>query len=146
MNYHDLKHFITNALDISSGNLNELAQAFSRLYQHFQTDAIQQVTVESVAGTCFNWVRSRKSNPQKVMLFFHGGGYTMGNTLDHLELIAQLVLKTDISVLSVDYRLAPESVFRRPWKTPSPLTTGYWTRDSRVHRLRFQAFLQAVFL
>src|SRR4029079_7566291 len=46
--------------------------------------------------------------------FFHGGGFTMGGTRDHLELLAQLVTQTDAAVLSVDYRLLPTYQFPAP--------------------------------
>ncbi|MCP4079926.1 MAG: alpha/beta hydrolase [Planctomycetaceae bacterium] len=48
---------------------------------------------------------SRRSS--NVPLFFHGGGYTMGSTDDHMHLIAGQVSQSEISVLSVDNRLRP---------------------------------------
>lgn len=48
-------------------------------------------------------------NPDKVvMLFFHGGGFCIGDTNTHHEFCHAVSLKTGWPVVSVDYRLAPE--------------------------------------
>lgn len=114
MSYPALKEYIYSALNVSSTDLSALAKAFSQLYTSFQTDAVKQVRVETIPNTCFKWVYSTESDRAKVLLFFHGGGYTMGNTEDHLELIAQLVLQTKATVMSVDYRLVPDYFFPTP--------------------------------
>jgi acetyl esterase/lipase len=46
-----------------------------------------------------------------VILFFHGGGFTLGSTEDHLDLCGKLSASSGCCVLSVDYRLAPENKF-----------------------------------
>lgn len=114
MTYAALKDHIRSALDISSQDLSILAASFSKLYKEFQTEAVTQVEVEPVPQTRFKWVRSKNSDLTKVLLFFHGGGYTMGNTENHLELIAQFILQTGVTVLSVEYRLAPQFLFPAP--------------------------------
>ncbi len=46
-----------------------------------------------------------------VMIFFHGGGWTLGN-LDSYETVCRdLAHFSGISILSVDYRLAPENPY-----------------------------------
>lgn len=46
-----------------------------------------------------------------MILFFHGGGFMVGSTEDHIDLCAKLSRAADCSVMSVDYRLAPEYTF-----------------------------------
>ncbi len=46
-----------------------------------------------------------------VTLFFHGGGWVLGNLETHDRLAAGLAAGTDCAVLSVAYRLAPENPF-----------------------------------
>lgn len=46
-----------------------------------------------------------------VLLFFHGGGFTVGSVATHDILCRQLSLLAGIAVLSVDYRLAPAHKF-----------------------------------
>ncbi len=111
LTYDALKNLIAESISISSTDLAELSQQFSNLYLRFHTDAAKQMTVEEIPQTRFKWVKSKNSDKNKILIFLHGGGYTMGNTHDHLELIAQLILKTQVTVLSVDYRLYPDAIF-----------------------------------
>lgn len=46
-----------------------------------------------------------------VMLYLHGGGFTVGGLDTHDSLCRQLALRGGIAVLSLDYRLAPEHRF-----------------------------------
>jgi acetyl esterase/lipase len=57
------------------------------------------------------WCSVPESLPGRTILFFHGGGFTMGSTEDHLGLIALIATAARARVFSVDYRLAPEHVY-----------------------------------
>jgi acetyl esterase len=46
--------------------------------------------------------------PTPVVLFFHGGGWVMGNLSTHDGLCRRLAALTGLPVVAVDYRLAPE--------------------------------------
>jgi acetyl esterase len=46
-----------------------------------------------------------------LMLFFHGGGFVVGNLESHHALCTELAKGMDLPVLAVDYRLAPENPF-----------------------------------
>ncbi|MDP3709621.1 MAG: alpha/beta hydrolase [Polaromonas sp.] len=46
-----------------------------------------------------------------VLLYFHGGGFTVGSIATHDALCRQLSFLADCAVLSVGYRLAPEHKF-----------------------------------
>lgn len=46
-----------------------------------------------------------------VLLYLHGGGFTIGDLETHDSLCRQLCLRGDVAVLAVDYRLAPEHRF-----------------------------------
>ena len=49
--------------------------------------------------------------PGPLLLFFHGGGFVLGNLDTHEPLCAEIARQLDLPVLAVDYRLAPEN----PW-------------------------------
>ena len=49
--------------------------------------------------------------PRGCLLYLHGGGFTIGGIETHDSLCRQLALLSDASVLSLDYRLAPEHRF-----------------------------------
>lgn len=46
-----------------------------------------------------------------VLVYFHGGGFTIGSIQTHDSLCRQLAHHAHCAVLSVEYRLAPEHVF-----------------------------------
>src|SRR5882762_9509483 len=46
-----------------------------------------------------------------VLVFFHGGGWVIGDIETHDVVCRQVTAEAGISVISVDYRLAPENKF-----------------------------------
>ena len=50
----------------------------------------------------------------RLIVFFHGGGWVLGSVADYDNFTATLAARTGTAVLSVDYRLAPESPFPGP--------------------------------
>jgi len=48
-----------------------------------------------------------------VLLYLHGGGFTIGSLDTHDSLCRQLALRSGAAVVSLDYRLAPEHRFPR---------------------------------
>lgn len=59
-----------------------------------------------------HWVSMPNSDPGKVLMYLHGGGYMFGGTLlTHKDLVWRLAQAARCQVLSVDYRLAPEHPF-----------------------------------
>ena len=49
--------------------------------------------------------------PGPVVVFFHGGGFVIGNVLGWTSIAAEVGRQLDLPVVSVEYRLAPE----HPW-------------------------------
>jgi len=49
--------------------------------------------------------------PGPAVLFFHGGGFVLGNLDSHEPLCAEIARVLDLPVIAVDYRLAPESAW-----------------------------------
>ncbi|HEX4736395.1 MAG TPA: alpha/beta hydrolase [Allosphingosinicella sp.] len=52
---------------------------------------------------------SRAAGP--LILFFHGGGFVLGDLDTHEPFCAELARQLDLPVLAIDYRLAPEHPF-----------------------------------
>jgi acetyl esterase len=61
---------------------------------------------------------------QPALLYFHGGGFTIGSIQTHDNLCRSLAAKSGVMVLSLDYRLAPEHPF--PAAPDDALDTLRW--------------------
>ena len=87
-------------------------EEFSALYVEFQE--IEQPKLEQVVirdGLNGFWITVPESLPERTILFFHGGGFTVGSTRDHIGICTNLARLCRSQVFSVDYRLAPEHLF-----------------------------------
>ncbi|HEY8877591.1 MAG TPA: alpha/beta hydrolase [Roseateles sp.] len=62
-----------------------------------------------------------------VMLYLHGGGFTIGDLETHDSLCRQLALRSGAAVLALDYRLAPEHRF--PAAVDDAWTGLTWLHD-----------------
>ena len=51
------------------------------------------------------------SDPSRVLLFFHGGGYCSGSILSHRRMVTEAGRAAKVRTLAVGYRLAPEHPF-----------------------------------
>jgi acetyl esterase/lipase/acyl-coenzyme A synthetase/AMP-(fatty) acid ligase len=73
----------------------------------------QSGTRETVdAGGCAaEWVVARSDPAQPVVVYIHGGGYSLGSSRSHRHLAASIGRAADAAVLSIDYRRAPEFAF-----------------------------------
>ena len=70
-----------------------------------------QVEQVNIDGTHAELLNFSDTNPQKIILFLHGGGYVTGSALTHRMMCALLAKATGAKVLVPDYRLAPEHPF-----------------------------------
>ncbi|MEX1196699.1 MAG: alpha/beta hydrolase [Pseudohongiellaceae bacterium] len=77
---------------------------------------IKPVTVESGLGETRIAVPAEWSVPDetagdRVILYFHGGGYLFGSPLSYRSFTSRLAQEAGMRVLAPDYRLAPEQPF-----------------------------------
>jgi acetyl esterase len=68
----------------------------------------------------------REAGP--LLLFFHGGGFVLGDLDSHEPFCAEMARELDMPVLAVDYRLAPE----HPWPAgiEDAIAAAYWAAES----------------
>ncbi len=67
-----------------------------------------ELTDADAGGVRAVWVRVPESQPQRALLYLHGGGYVMGSIRTHQDLAQRLARAARARVLLIDYRLAPE--------------------------------------
>ena len=72
-------------------------------------------------------VRDRRE-PGPVLVFFHGGGFVIGDLETHDSFCAEAARALDLPVVAVDYRLAPEHAF--PAAPDDCETATRWVAES----------------
>jgi epsilon-lactone hydrolase len=70
-----------------------------------------KLTAADVNGVQGEWSIVPGSDPSRVLLFFHGGGYCSGSILSHRRLVTEAGRAAGVRTLAVAYRLAPEHPF-----------------------------------
>ena len=75
-------------------------------------------------GVPAEWIRAPGVQADRVMLYFHGGGYVVGSMRTHRTMLSHISRASGFSVLGLDYRLAPESPFPAP--VEDALTAYRW--------------------
>jgi len=71
------------------------------------------VTCEPVdaGGVPAEWIAAPGAVKDRVILYFHGGGYVIGSINTHRAMIARIARASNARALAIDYRLAPEHPF-----------------------------------
>ncbi len=60
------------------------------------------------------WVEVKDTEPQRAILYIHGGGFVIGSPKSHHELMSRLAVSANAKALGLDYRRAPENTFPAP--------------------------------
>lgn len=82
------------------------------------TDEMATRLIKKIEGVTYNqaeysdlyaeWVDLENAPQDKVVLYFHGGGFVMGNAKSHRNIVGNFVKNLGVKALVFDYHLAPE--------------------------------------
>ena len=89
--------------------------------------ALEPVDIGGVPG---EWSIVPGSDPSRVLVYFHGGGYCSGSIVSHRRLVTEVGRAAGLRTLAIDYRLAPEHPF--PAALEDALTTWHWLRGQGI--------------
>lgn len=70
-----------------------------------------EVKPDRAEGIPIEWIIPRHESSQSIILYLHGGGWTLGWSNLHRRLVSYLCQAASSRALAVDYRLAPEHPF-----------------------------------
>jgi monoterpene epsilon-lactone hydrolase len=73
------------------------------------------------------WVRPQHAHPAQAILYIHGGGYVQGSAKAYRGFVSQIVSRTQVPALVIDYPLAPEATL--PAGPTAALTAWRWLID-----------------
>ena len=79
------------------------------------------------AGVPAEWVCGTQADPDRRLLYLHGGGYVIGSAAFYRDFTATLSNATGCVVLAADYRLGPEHPF--PAAVEDAVAAYQWMRE-----------------
>ncbi|TAK92052.1 MAG: alpha/beta hydrolase [Burkholderiaceae bacterium] len=98
----------------------------------FHTDEVQiPVGAHSIPARLYHPRETHWAAPQPLLIWYHGGGFTVGSVASYDPVCRMLANAADCLVLSVDYRLAPEYKF--PTAVDDAFAALTWARE-HAHR------------
>lgn len=84
----------------------------------------------SASGVPAEWVRWQEPTDDGAIVYLHGGGYVFGSLDSHRSIAWRLARASGMSVLLVDYRLAPEHPY--PAAVDDAFSAYRWLLDQQV--------------
>ncbi len=112
--YEQVVAMMREATEGMIGDLSSMSVAEQRAAMEqgaFPLDDDVRVTTVDANGVPGEWVTTPGCDPNRRVLYVHGGGYVMGSLATHRRLCADIARAGGCAVLSLDYRLAPEHPF-----------------------------------
>lgn len=91
---------------------------------------VEDRAIDTAAGALPVRIYAATADASTLLVYFHGGGWTLG-TLDSVDaLMRELAVLADACIVSVDYRLAPEHPF--PAALDDAVAALRWAADNRA--------------
>jgi monoterpene epsilon-lactone hydrolase len=98
----------TGSLSTGSLSIEGMRAGFAAMMDTMEVPAQVQATSTVIAGRRAVIVEPEESARPGTILYFHGGSFMLGSPETAMSLTANLVVRTGIRAISLDYRLAPE--------------------------------------
>lgn len=119
-------HWVTKAeFESCSQNIrSQWVPDFTFISEQAQDCPVEQYTVpvsNSEPDVKVYLVGEKSREPKPCIIHFHGGGFISGQAKDYIPLLQAQALALNCLIASVEYRLAPDTVF------PGQLNDGYAT-------------------
>lgn len=93
------------------GTISEMRASFVALMAMMKVPADVRTETTTLGGRPALAVDPERESRPGVILYFHGGSFVVGSPETAISLTANLVSRTGIRSISLDYRLAPEHPF-----------------------------------
>lgn len=127
--YENIRAYLLTLKNAPPAPLPEQRANLDVLLENYAGHAIPLLTgthVEKVVagGVPGEWISFADSDPDRVLLYLHGGAYCLGSCDSHRDLVARICAASGVRALLIEYRLAPEHVF--PAAVEDALSAYHW--------------------
>ncbi|HLL83510.1 MAG TPA: alpha/beta hydrolase, partial [Longimicrobium sp.] len=100
-----------SALEPVAGRVNLRKDALAFSGPPLEVGAVRDFVLPATSLPARHYAPVDRSTPGPLLVFFHGGGFVLGDLETHDGLCRLLCREAGLHVLSVEYRLAPEAPF-----------------------------------
>ncbi len=114
----------------SDPTIEEIRAGWEKFAASFVPAADLSFKPDVAGGVAVEWVAAPDSDPSRVVLYLHGGGYTIGSIASYRSYTGRLARATQSRLLSVGYRLAPEHPF--PAALDAAVSSYHWLLDQGI--------------
>ena len=103
--------------DIQNLSAQDARTEFSKIRAYFsykkKIDVLikKDFKIENIPVRYYRGKNKSKNEVLPIMIYFHGGGWVLGNVDTHDQVCSILVNKGKYDLISVEYSLAPEAIF-----------------------------------
>lgn len=109
--------------------IEEFRTGYDAMFSDFPIDTDAQITEVDANGVRSLQVRVSESEPDRYVVYFHGGGLMCGNPEGVRSTAARIARAAHATVLVPDYRLAPEHAY--PAALDDAALASSWVLDRR---------------
>ena len=89
----------------------EMRKGWDDLFANVMLTVGAETEKVDAGGVKAEWSTAPGAAADRVILYFHGGGYVLGSIHSHRDMCERLSRAAQARVLALDYRLAPEAPF-----------------------------------
>tara|TARA_Y100000768_G_C23916975_1_gene652860 strand:- start:78 stop:1046 length:969 start_codon:yes stop_codon:yes gene_type:complete len=131
--------WLIKSIALNPTKLSRMKVAFQRMNYEFIVGKLPKkspgatFTKLDLGGISTYKVSTPNSDPEKILLYFHGGAYIAGSPAAYYPMMSHLAKATGFTIYVPDYRLAPEHHF------PSQLNDGLNTYNALIEELGYSA-------
>lgn len=106
-----IKHIVGPKFRRAASSISELRKLDEFIIKNQKIPTGTEIRPALAGGVAAEWVRAGTARTDSAILYLHGGAFVMCSPATHRELAARLSASTNVTVLVLDYRLAPEHPF-----------------------------------
>jgi monoterpene epsilon-lactone hydrolase len=89
----------------------ERRERLDALGHAYRTPADISIEPVSADGVPAEWTTAPCADPSRVLLYLHGGGFSVGSIVSHRAMVAETGRAAQARTLAIDYRRTPEHPF-----------------------------------
>lgn len=112
----EVLHFVHSFPPVYDLDINIVRKQRQNPFEHALTNDVVQLDINipcknrKLAARVYRPL-STNNEILPALIYFHGGGFVLGDIKSHDRMLAQLCSQSKIAIISVEYRLAPETKF-----------------------------------